>query len=173
MTPTLTPVFANGAAQLAVLIPQPHTNVVITTTGGGAVGFSNAFDIVNPVQGVIISGPASGKTDATYIFTATVTPPTATLPIIYIWQMTDRPTITNTSGLTNTIPLSWTLTGLKAITVTAMNDGITVSDTWTITIATAETRICYETQYCDIVVPLCFCPAQRRLHPCSVIVELW
>jgi hypothetical protein len=46
ITPTLTPAFVNGTVQLMVTINQAQVQDVITTTGGGQLGTSNAFAVV-------------------------------------------------------------------------------------------------------------------------------
>ena len=83
---------------------------------------------------VTISGPTIGKVNAVHTFTATVSPTMATLPIVYVWHATEQSPVTHTSGLSHTIPFTWHTTGLKAITVTAMNAGGAVTGTHVITV---------------------------------------
>jgi hypothetical protein len=85
---------------------------------------------------VTISGPTRGVTNTAYTFTATVSPPTATLPTSYTWQATGQPLTTHvvTNRPTDTIAYSWTPAGAKIITVTAVNCGGSVVDTHTIRI---------------------------------------
>lgn len=83
---------------------------------------------------VSIDGPSAGQTGVSYIFTATVNPPTATLPITFTWQATDQPQVTQTSGLSDTLSFTWLITGSKRITVTATNAAGSVTGTHAITI---------------------------------------
>jgi FKBP-type peptidyl-prolyl cis-trans isomerase 2 len=46
ITPTTTPAFVNGTVQLAVTVNQAYAQDVITTTGTGQTGTSNAFAVV-------------------------------------------------------------------------------------------------------------------------------
>jgi hypothetical protein len=68
----------------------------------------------------------------TYPFTATVSPSSTLQPITYAWQATERPPITNTSGLSDVAQFKWNTPGTKTITVTATNAASFVSNTYTI-----------------------------------------
>jgi len=96
------------------------------------------FTVIAAPNSVTVTGPTTGTPDASYAFTATVSPITATSPITYVWQATGVSLVTHTGGTTDTVNLSWSSAGMKAITVTATNVGGTVTDTHTITI-TAST----------------------------------
>ncbi len=84
------------------------------------------------IRRLTITGPTTGSLNALLTFTATVSPIEATLPITYIWQVTEQFPVTYTGGLSSTATFSWYLTdaavsALKAdnpkdITVTAIND---------------------------------------------------
>ncbi len=80
---------------------------------------------------VTIAGPITGTVGTAYVFTATVAPDNATLPIVYAW--TPAPS----SGSGSVVTYTWTAAGTYAITVTAENCGGPVTATHTITI-TAE-----------------------------------
>lgn len=82
-----------------------------------------------------IAGPTTGVVQAGYIFTATVSPITATLPITYSWQATRQLLVTHAGGLSDTVTFAWSTLGPQAITVTATNVGSTVTDTHVITIS--------------------------------------
>lgn len=89
-----------------------------------------------PIQSVQIGGPTSGAVGTIYNFTAAVSPPTATVPIAYVWRTSEQPPQTIVSGITSTIAYSWTLPGVKTLTVTATNaTGVAASTTFTITIS--------------------------------------
>jgi hypothetical protein len=84
---------------------------------------------------VVISGPTTGITETTYIFTADVSPSTAAQPITYVWQASNQSQETHTGGgLSDTVDFTWNITGTQAITVTATNAYGTATDTHTITI---------------------------------------
>jgi len=85
--------------------------------------------------GVTIPGPPTGITGTVYTFTATVSPPTTTLPITFRWRATGRTPITHTvHSLSDTVDFSWPIAGTQTITVTATNCGGGKVDTHTFTI---------------------------------------
>ena len=88
------------------------------------------------LTGVAISGPTTGITNTAYTFTATVSPPTATLPVTYTWQATGQSLITHTvHSLSDTAAFTWTIAGTKYVSVTAANCGGSDVDTHTIPIS--------------------------------------
>jgi hypothetical protein len=93
-------------------------------------------------QGIIhcanIAGPKSGSVDTPHIFTVTVSPVSATLPITYGWQATGQSHLTQTDGLSQTRTFTWATNGVKSITVTAQNSWNKETDTYTITICPCE-----------------------------------
>jgi photosystem II stability/assembly factor-like uncharacterized protein len=114
---------------------------IITVTVNNSVGMTSTtymLTILAPLTGVTITGPVTGTIEDSYVFTATVNPVTATLPLTYIWQATDQfPVIsTGTSMFTHTVPFTWSTPGFKAITVTVSNKANTISATHFITIVT-------------------------------------
>ncbi|MDY7076588.1 MAG: C25 family cysteine peptidase [Chloroflexota bacterium] len=90
-------------------------------------------DLLVDPNSVTISGPTAGIVQVSQSFTVTVSPITATLPITYVWQATGQSPVTNTGGLSDTINLTWSMTGTRAITVTATNAGGMVTGTHFIT----------------------------------------
>ncbi|MCP4539359.1 MAG: S8 family serine peptidase [Chloroflexi bacterium] len=88
---------------------------------------------VDPQAQVILTGPANGMTNQPYIFTATISPTTATKPITYTFMRTDGsgplssgPVDSNAIALQNVI---WTTPGTKVVTATAQNADGTYIDT--------------------------------------------
>ncbi|OQY24844.1 MAG: hypothetical protein B6I35_00465, partial [Anaerolineaceae bacterium 4572_32.2] len=79
---------------------------------------------------VAVSGPAEGDVGESYAFTATVSPPTATLPVSYTWV----PTPESGQG-TSVAAYSWTTPGTKTVTITVENFGGSVPATHDILIA--------------------------------------
>jgi hypothetical protein len=70
---------------------------------------------------VDIAGPTQGLTGVSYSFTATVSPPEATQPLLFSWEATGLPPITHTGGTTDTAVFAWPAPGRKEVTVTASN----------------------------------------------------
>lgn len=72
----------------------------------------------------------SGDMDQIYAFTASVQPSNATPSVVYVWSTPGYPTevfTATTNWLTHTMPYSWTIAGIKTITVSARNSP---SATW-------------------------------------------
>jgi hypothetical protein len=69
-----------------------------------------------------ISAPPTGTVDTTYIATATVAPPDASLPVVYRWQATGQEPVTHTTGLSDTVVFTWQAPDTQTITVTAWNE---------------------------------------------------
>ncbi len=82
-------------------------------------------------ESVTIDGPVTGLVNTSHTFTATVSPITTTLPLSYTWEATDHAPVTHSSGLTDVISYTWSITGTKTITVSTRYG---VVDTHTITI---------------------------------------
>jgi hypothetical protein len=107
---------------------DPHFN----DAGGVYVFYSS-----QPPVSASIAGPTKGRPDSTYLFTATISPITTTVPMTYFWQATSQSSITHVStGLSDTIWFSWTsgMIGTQWITVTAINAGGGAASTHLITI---------------------------------------
>jgi len=84
---------------------------------------------------VSLGGPVTGTAYSNITFNATVSPGSATTPITYTWQATDKSPVTHTGGGTSdTINFIWGMTGTKAITVTATNAHGSATNSRTITI---------------------------------------
>jgi PKD repeat protein len=89
-----------------------------------------------PPGNVGIDGPATGLVGMSNTFTATVTPPTATLPITYVWLATGQTPVLNTGGdLDDVVSFTWSTAGTQYITVTVTNAGGAFTATWSISIA--------------------------------------
>lgn len=86
-----------------------------------------------------IDGPTSGTVGTACTFTATVSPPTATLPIVYDWQ----PEPTGGAGTfllptTHVATYTWHMAGPQTITLIASNAWSTLTQTHTITLQPAR-----------------------------------
>ena len=96
--------------------------------------------LLNTPQSVAISGPTTGIINTAYIFTATVSSVSATVPFYYTWQATGQAPVTHTSGLGDTATFTWDMPGTQVITVTASN-GATVTDTHIVVINAPLTSV--------------------------------
>ncbi len=97
-------------------------------------------DILNTSpSSVTITGPLTGSINSGYSFTATVKPKETTRPLKYVWEATDYEAreISHSNRLSEVQIYTWTMEGVKTITVTACSydQGVTVTDTHIITIA--------------------------------------
>lgn len=95
------------------------------TATGFIVTIANKYIDLTAVE---ISGPVEGIPGEAYTFSAQVSPLNATQPVTYVWEATGQETVTHTNGLDDQVEFSWLDMGTKTITVTATNDGGTVSD---------------------------------------------
>ena len=110
---------------------------VITITGINAGSTTIETGTINtsvPPTTVVISGPTTGAVNTSYTFTATVSPITTTQPITYVWRATGQDPMTQTSDLSHTISLIWSVPSPHTIIVTAANAAGAVTNTHVITI---------------------------------------
>ncbi len=81
-----------------------------------------------PPTSVTIDGPDSVIFNTPNLFTATVSPISATLPFTYVWQATGQSPVTHRGvGLRDTASFNWQMTDTQTISVTAINAFGTVS----------------------------------------------
>lgn len=90
-------------------------------------------DVV-PVDQVSVAGPLEGYVGVPYDFIADSNPPTTTLPVDYLWQVTGQPTLTVTNGLVDTQTFSWNSPGVKDLDVWVTNAAGSVTATHSIEI---------------------------------------
>jgi len=126
------------------------TNTILTTDFEGDfrpqgpapdLGADEFYALVVTPTAVIIAGPTAGDVQESHIFTALVSPISATLPINYVWQADGQWPLTHSSGIDNSVALTWDLSGSYQITVTASNMYGTVTDAHTIIIGEAPQTI--------------------------------
>ncbi len=91
----------------------------------GAALMHGFIVVIQPPTDVTIAGPIEGTIDTPHVFTATVSPITATLPITYLWKATGQSNVTHVGGLSDTIVFTWPAgtSVTQLITATAVNDG--------------------------------------------------
>ena len=87
-------------------------------------------------ESMAIAGPSTGAVGSSYTFIVAVTPPTATTPLTYTWQATEQSPVTHTAGLSDTAAFAWTTAGTKLVTVTATNEGGSITGTFAVNIVT-------------------------------------
>jgi hypothetical protein len=95
------------------------------------------------LSAVGLAGPITGTAGTGLPFTATVSPPTATLPITYTWQATGQTPVTQTIPVTQSdVVFAWPLSGTQAITVAAINCSDWLTATRLITVETLPGQAC-------------------------------
>ncbi len=102
-----------------------------STSTGYVVTINNHFE---PLLSLAISGPEMGSIGESLAFTATIMPVNAATPITYKWEASDLAPVEHSSGVTDTIDLTWDEVGTKSITVTATNADGTLMDIYHSTI---------------------------------------
>ncbi len=117
-------VFTDSAHGISVTIDY-------STSTGYVVTINNQFD---PLQSLAISGPKVGSIGESLAFTASIMPVNAVTPITYTWEASDLAPVEHSSGVIDTIDLSWEEVGTKTITVTASNADGTLVDIYQTTI---------------------------------------
>ncbi len=90
-----------------------------------------------PPTSVSLSGPTIGKKNVVYAFIATVSPDAATTPLTFRWQASNQTPVEHSSGLSDTISFTWSLSGVQTVTVTATNARGTVTATHVVAISPA------------------------------------
>ncbi len=142
VTYTWWPVPTAGAGEIVTYTWDVTGVKRITATAencGGVVSDTHTITVEAPpepppcygLDGVEVSGPATGTVGAAYWFTATVEPGTASLPVTYTWEASEQGAV---SGQQLAISYTWSTAGAKAITVTAENCGGSISDTYQVVI---------------------------------------
>ena len=107
---------------------------------------------------VIIAGPTTTTVSIPTTFTAAASPPTATLPITYIWRVGESASqrvVTHTGGgISDTAVFTWNVVGPQVVTVTAVNEcGDAVSKTHTITVEAAPPPPCHKLSGVELATP--------------------
>ncbi len=95
----------------------PGSHAITVTVGNRCRLVSATLDVLvatscDPLTGLAVHGPAALLTGEAGVYTATYSPPTATLPVLFVW---DNGTVSTTAAY------SWTVPGAFAIVVTATN----------------------------------------------------
>ncbi len=109
----------------SMLLKQPRVLGPILFDWKWGHSFDNvSLGPVAPPIEVAVSGLITGATNTSLVFTATVSPLTATTPITYIWQASGLLPVTHVGGLRDSVMFNWPwgANGAQTVTVTANND---------------------------------------------------
>jgi hypothetical protein len=114
----------------------PGTQVITVTATNieGSTTDTFSLPVLMPPGRLEVAGPDVGGVKESYIFTATVSPITTTVPITYVWLVDGLLTITDTAGIFDTVTLSWDQPGLHQLSLSASNPAGSVVAIWSITI---------------------------------------
>jgi acid phosphatase type 7 len=91
-------------------------------------------NLISPLAGIDLSGPAAGLVQANLNFMAEVQPLTAAAPLTYTWEATHQTPVTFRGGLAETITFRWELTGSQTITLTVTSPSASISSSHTLTL---------------------------------------
>ncbi len=129
LTSTLSFVWPVAGTKLITVTALNDAGLVVTATHSIVI-------LPSSLTSIVLVGPATGSASTDYTFIASVTPPTASMPITYTWMATDYTAqVTPINALTASLIFNWTLVGVKYLTVTATNQaGVTVTDTHSIAV---------------------------------------
>jgi hypothetical protein len=113
-------------------LPGVKTITVTATNGENSLIATHAITIASPMQAplvVTVVGPASGLVQDLHTFTATISPPTTTLPITYTWHISGQTPIVHVGGLSDVAQLSWPNSGQTGFWLTVENE-VDFAQTW-------------------------------------------
>jgi uncharacterized repeat protein (TIGR01451 family) len=134
--------YLHGRVQAAAQVNDVLTNTIVITSSDQDLYLDDNTStattrVTRPtlVSRVFITGPLSGTVGTRYAFTATAEPPTATMPIEYVWQATEQPTVTVWGDADAVVEFIWETAGPKHITVTAEGGGNVVVGRHSITLS--------------------------------------
>jgi parallel beta-helix repeat protein len=92
----------------------------------------------NALADLGIDGPPTATVEVPTVFTATVTPFDAALPVTYTWRATGQTSVTHSGGVRDTATFTWSVSGPQVVTATAVNEcGVEASETHAITVEAA------------------------------------
>jgi uncharacterized repeat protein (TIGR01451 family) len=145
-----TPESGQGSASATYNWPVsgPQTIAVTATSVDGTFSDTHSIDIGASYTGldqVNIDGPPVAEAHVPVVFTATVSPPTATPPFTYTWRITgqdDGGAVATTNATSHTAAFTWSSANLQTVVVTVTNDsGDTAADFHLISIRAPELEL--------------------------------
>ncbi len=115
---------------------NPGTQLITVTVENveGSSLDTISVDVLMPPLSVEVSGPKAGEVGDSSIFTSTVFPISATVPITYVWSVDGEVVITHTSGITDSVMIDWEEPGMHMVSVSATNPAGSVEEDWTFTV---------------------------------------
>ncbi|MBX3053390.1 MAG: hypothetical protein KF753_18080 [Caldilineaceae bacterium] len=116
-------------------VPVASAATLHTTAAYAATDFAPDM----PPLTLAIDGPTVGVVGSSYLFTATTSPITTTVPLTYTWQASGQSQIVHSASRTDTVTYTWNTIGAQTIEVAANNSAGIVTTTHTITIGEAPT----------------------------------
>lgn len=102
----------NSPGAKTITLTAANTDSVITATTVVSIGLAPT---------VVLTGATSPQMGVPYVYTATVSPVTTSLPIYYSWYSTGHPWSGVSGGLTDTSTYTWTTPGNKVVQVWVNN----------------------------------------------------
>jgi hypothetical protein len=112
--------------------PGLQAVTVTATNDCGEVSATLFVTVCQPVEGAVISGPATLLVGDTGLYTATFSPITASVPLTYNWS-------NGTAG--STASYSWTVPGVYTVTVTIGNPCGEAQGAFTVAVSAKSFRI--------------------------------
>jgi hypothetical protein len=103
--------------------------VAAAPDGAASAGTVRTLRIIDAADmDLAVTGPANGSTGQPYTFNAAVAPANASLPVTYTWQATGQSTVVhpNIYGA-DSQSYTWTMGGMKTLTVSAAVNGTTIT----------------------------------------------
>ncbi len=91
------------------------------TDGRNGLTFPRIECSLKAMNGVTLEGAAAAVGGNRIPFTATITPITATQPVVYRWQASGLAPVTSTRGISSVAAFAWNTAGTQVVTVTAQN----------------------------------------------------
>ncbi len=129
-----------GEQVLTSLSPGQHTVTFTATDSDNNAAAAQVSITVNvSLAEVQLTGSVTGFVQSAYVFTASVSPISTTLPLTYTWQASGQSQIVHSADWTDTVTYTWNAVGEQTIAVAASNSVGVVTSTHTITIGEAPT----------------------------------
>lgn len=117
-------------SSIALHADQPHISFA-----DPSVGDLKYLSLLTPLDSLALNGASSGFPGISYVFTASVQPANASLPITTTWQASRQETIVQVGGAVQTVSYTWQASGVQVITVTAQNPASLITATRVITLS--------------------------------------
>jgi len=87
-----------------------------------------------PVTGVTIQAPAICQLESPCSYVASVIPANVTPPVTYTWAASEQSVVERVDGVQDTVVYSWTVAGVKNLSVGAVNDSGSAAGIYTVSV---------------------------------------